>query len=64
MRTLAAQGEANAPALRTIRFARNRGVFELSWSRELTMLASLGVELLVRTRCGVGGGCGAIGWRI
>ena len=52
----------SAPALLD-RFARNRGVFELSWSRELTMLASLGVELLVRTRCGVGGGCGAIGWR-
>jgi hypothetical protein len=40
------------------RFARNRGVFELSWSRELTMLASLGAELLVLTRCAVGGGCG------
>ena len=42
---------------------RNRGVFELSWSRELTMLASLGAELLMLTRCAVGGGCGAIGWR-
>ena len=42
---------------------KNRGDCELSWSFELTMLASLDAELLVLTRCAVGGGCGAIGWR-
>ena len=41
----------------------NRGALELQWSFELTMLASLGAEVLVLARCGVGGGCGASGWR-
>ena len=41
----------------------NRGVFELSWSFVLTMLASLGAEVLVLARCAVGGGGGATGWR-
>ena len=51
---------ARAPALAGSR--ANRGEFELFWSFELTMLASLGAELLMLTRCAVGGGCGAIGW--
>ena len=46
-----------------IRFARNRGEFELSWSFELTMLASLSADWLWLARCAVGGGCGAKGWR-
>ena len=41
----------------------NRGALELRWSFELTMLASLGAEVLVLARCAVGGGCGASGWR-
>ena len=40
-----------------------RGALELQRSLELTMLASLGAEVLVLARCGVGGGCGATGWR-
>ena len=30
---------------------------------ELTMLALLSAEVLMLARCGVGGGCGASGWR-
>jgi hypothetical protein len=37
--------------------------FELRWSFELTMLASLSADVLVLARCAVGGGCGATGWR-
>ena len=42
---------------------KNRGDCELSWSFELTMLASLSAEVLMLARCGVGGGGGASGWR-
>jgi hypothetical protein len=36
-----------------------RSDLELWWSVELTMLASLGAEVLMLAVCAVGGGCGA-----
>ena len=51
-------GDAGSRAMR-----EESRALDLQWSFELTMLASLSAELLVRARCGVGGGCGAIGWR-
>ena len=53
----------SAPAKQHLEFCENRGDCELSWSFELTMLASLSAEVLMLARCGVGGGCGASGWR-